>query len=89
LKVLDGLKERFRKLIEREGLMAEAITIKAFPLTPEEAIGNPEERDYPLVRGRERLMEATFKGAKGQAYTDIDHKCGPQASRRDRWYSPL
>ena len=71
MKVLDGLKERFRGLIEREGLMVEAITIKAFPLTPEEAIGNPEERDYPLVRGRERLMEATFKGAKGQAYTDL------------------
>ncbi len=69
--ILEELRRKFRRLIDEEGLIAETVTIKAFPLTPEEAIGNPEERDYPLVRGRERLMEATFRGSKGQAYTDL------------------
>jgi len=40
-------------------------------LSPEEAIGTPEDDDYPLMKGRERLMEAVFKGARGQAFTDM------------------
>ena len=39
-------------------------------LTPEEAIGNPEDQDYPIIKGRERVVEADFRGAKGQAFTD-------------------
>lgn len=85
--ILEKLREKFRKVVEEEGLAYEAITVKAFPLGPEEAIGNPAERDYPLVRGRERLMEAVFGGAKGQAYTDLwgDY----QGSLRDVLKLPL
>ena len=39
--VLEELRRKFRRLIDEEGLIAETVTIKAFPLTPEEAIGNP------------------------------------------------
>ena len=39
-------------------------------LTPQEALGDPENReDFPLIRGKERLMEATFEGFVGQAFT--------------------
>ncbi len=65
------LKSKFEKIILENGLKSEKIRIKAFPLTPEEAIGNPSDLDYPLVKGRERLMEANFRGFKGQAFTDI------------------
>jgi len=66
-----NLQRIFCQLIKDSGLFRERIRVKAYPLTPEEAIGNPEERDYPLVKGRERLMEADLRGAKGQAYTDL------------------
>jgi len=35
-----------------------------------EAIGNPEHDDYPIVKGKEVMIEAVFQGAKGQAFTD-------------------
>ena len=65
------LRENLARIVEQHNLGAEGISIRAFPLSPEEAIGNPEERDYPLIKGRERLMQAEFKGARGQAYTDM------------------
>jgi hypothetical protein len=39
-------------------------------LTPEEAIGDPEDRDYPIIKGREAIVEATFRDARGQAFSD-------------------
>ncbi len=70
-KAYEELKEKFEGIVSKHKLFSEKITIKAFPLTPEEAIGNPSDRDYPLVKGRERLMEAIFKNARGQAFTDL------------------
>jgi hypothetical protein len=46
------------------------VSVSARALTPEQAIGNPEHDDYPVVRGRERMVEAEFLGARGQAFTD-------------------
>lgn len=69
--IYDELKKKFTNIIKENKLETEKIHIKAYPLTPEEAIGNPSDLDYPLVKGRERLMEATFKGYKGQAFTDL------------------
>lgn len=68
--VLASLKERLEQVMEGKGFDGEKVTIRAHPLSPSEAMGRPKEGDYPLLRGKERLMEATFKGAKGQAYTD-------------------
>ena len=69
--IYEELKKNFANIIKENKLETEKISIKAHPLTPEEAIGNPGDLDYPLVKGRERLMEATFKGYKGQAFTDL------------------
>jgi hypothetical protein len=69
--IYEELKEKFEEITRKNNIRSEKVKIKAFPLTPEEAIGNPSDLDYPLVKGRERLMEATFKGYKGQAFTDL------------------
>ncbi|MBN2401674.1 MAG: hypothetical protein JXN64_04685 [Spirochaetes bacterium] len=53
---------------------AESETIKvvsARPLSPEEAIGKPDRQDYPILKGKEVMIEADFRGSKGQAFTDI------------------
>ncbi len=67
----DTIRKEFAKLIIENGLEGEEVIIRATPLSPEQAIGNPEDKDYPLVRGVERLMQAEFRGSLGQAYTDM------------------
>ncbi|RJP65046.1 MAG: hypothetical protein C4532_18165 [Candidatus Abyssobacteria bacterium SURF_17] len=67
------LKSEFARVVAEHGLADEPISITARPLTPNEAIGNPEDSDYPILKGKERMMEAVFLKAKGQAFTDM---CG-------------
>ena len=66
----DELRDTFTRIVKEHNLEAENVTIRAATLTPEEAIGNPEDRDYPLITGRERLIQAEFRGSFGQAFTD-------------------
>ena len=65
------IKDRFEKIVAEHNLLDETVTIRAKPLTPEEAIGNPESEDFPILKGHERLMQAEFKGSFGQAFTDM------------------
>ncbi len=76
--VYEQLKKYFQDLIKRNELEGEEIRVMTRPLTAEEAIGTPEDDDYPLLKGRERLMEAEFRGARGHAYTDLfgDYEAG-------------
>jgi len=67
----DIIKKEFVKLITENGLQGEKVIIQATPLSPQQAIGNPEDKDYPLMVGVERLMQAEFRGSLGQAYTDM------------------
>lgn len=63
------LRQNLARIVRQNNLGSQEVIVRAFPLSPQEAIGNPEERDYPLVKGRERLMQAEFQGSKGQAFT--------------------
>jgi hypothetical protein len=67
--VYDEIKERAFENIDKD-LMDMSITVKARALSTEEAIGNPESDDFPLMKGKERLMHAELKGSAGQAFTD-------------------
>ena len=67
----DIIKKEFTKIIKEKGLESGEVVIRATPLSPQEAIGNPEDRDYPLVIGVERLMQAEFRDCRGQAFTDM------------------
>jgi uncharacterized protein (DUF4213/DUF364 family) len=71
MKVYDLLQERFISLIKDNHLESDDVIVHTKPLTPEEAIGNPEDKDYPLIVGRERMMQAEFRNTFGQAYTDM------------------
>lgn len=39
------------------------------PLSPEEAIGITDRKDYPILDGKEVMLQADYKGAIGQAFT--------------------
>jgi len=70
-KTYDVIKEEFTKIMKENSLESDEVMITAAPLSAEEVIGNPEDRDYPLVTGKERMMQAEFRGARGQAFTDM------------------
>ncbi len=65
------LKDRFLELVVQNSWQNEQLQVTVKTLTPEEAIGNPEHDDYPLVKGRERMMQARFKDSFGQAFSDM------------------
>jgi len=39
-------------------------------LTPEEAIGDRADNNFVIKKGKEKVIEASFDGARGQAFTD-------------------
>ena len=65
-----GLKEKFYRISEEKKLLLEPVRVRARVLTTEEAIGNPEADDFPLQKGKEKLMQADFLESAGQAFTD-------------------
>ena len=46
------------------------VSVLVKTLTPEEAIGMPGRRDFPIILGKERVVEAEVLGAKAHAFTD-------------------
>ncbi len=64
------MKSELARMIDENDWHNARVQVKVKTLTAVEAIGNTEHDDYPLVKGRERMMEADFEGAKGQAFTD-------------------
>ena len=68
--ILEAVKKKFAKTVVEKSLLDADITVSVSALTAEEAIGQPTRRDYPLLAGREQLIEATISGGKGHAFTD-------------------
>lgn len=62
---------KFKKIAKDNNFLNDKVVVTGKILTPKEAIGNPKRSDYPLVKGKEKLIEAEFKGKKGQAFTDL------------------
>jgi len=68
--LLNKFIKEMRKLISKHALGNEMVSVFARPLTPEEAIGSPAHDDYPLLKGKERIMQAVFQNVNGHAYSD-------------------
>lgn len=67
--LFDLIIEKFLALPGMDEIVNEKIEVKAKSLTAEEAIGITERKDYPILTGTDVMIEATYKGAKGQAFT--------------------
>ena len=67
---LEQARKKFREMAEEKQLLETEVSVLAKPLTPEEAIGTPGRRDYPILTGKERVVESTVLGSKGHAFTD-------------------
>lgn len=69
MNIYDELKSKLNELVEKNGLSGEEIVINSKTLSSEEAIGITERKDFPILTGKEVMLEAEFRGAKGQAFT--------------------
>jgi len=72
--LLQEAKSRFIALLESNSNACEPVSLRdelviSRPLSVSEAIGETGRDDFPLIRGKEVLMQAVYRGAVGQAFT--------------------
>ncbi|SCK04604.1 Domain of uncharacterised function (DUF364) [uncultured Clostridium sp.] len=68
--LFNKLKEYFKELVVNNSLNSDNIKIRSKTLKAEEAIGITERKDFPIIVGKEIMLQAEFQGAYGQAFTD-------------------
>ena len=68
--ILEQTRVRFLEIVQQHDLLDASVSVLARPLTPEEAIGAPGRRDYPIIIGKERVVESSVLGSRGHAFTD-------------------
>lgn len=61
---------KFAEILEKRELDPGDIRITSAGLSPEEAIGKTDRTDFPIMTGKEVMLQASYKGACGQAFTD-------------------
>ncbi len=73
--MLQEAKDRFveeldcRVQAKCSGIDLKAEVVVGRPLSSREALGEPKRDDFPILRGKEVLMQAAYRGALGQAFT--------------------
>ncbi len=70
ISIIDKVKDKFAELVSSRKLGQEEVNVVVKTLTPKEAIGSPERQDYPILIGKEVIVEAQFEDCYGQAFTD-------------------
>lgn len=56
----DDLKQRFLTLLTEHGLLQEKVSLRTKMLTPEEAIGIPKRKDFPILSGKDIMVQAVW-----------------------------
>ena len=69
LPVLVQAREKFLNIASENGLLEDHIRVTSETLTTQQAIGNPSRDDFPLLKGKEVIVEAEFRSSFGQAFT--------------------
>lgn len=70
-KVFKDLQPYVDDILQNPELSGATVKITCKTLTVQEAIGSPDRNDFPLQKGKEKLMQATIDGFAGQAFTDM------------------
>lgn len=65
-----NLKERFSDVLKEHQIENDHLSVSCRALTPEEAIGKTKRTDYPILTGKDVMIQAEYKGFRGQAFTD-------------------
>jgi uncharacterized protein (DUF4213/DUF364 family) len=68
--ILQRLREALSAIVTDHQLGGESVLVTVGALSAAQAIGRPQRQDFPLLEGREVMIEAEFRGSFGQAFTD-------------------
>lgn len=66
----ETLKIRFSHVLKWYHIEDDTVTVSCRALTPQEAIGETMRKDFPIITGKDVMIEATYRGYQGQAFTD-------------------
>ena len=64
------LREMFEDVLNAECLKNDPVEVFCRSLSAEEAIGTPKRKDYPILTGKDVMIQAEYRGFRGQAFTD-------------------
>lgn len=64
------LVEKFCSILEEHQLSPENLEVKGGPLTAQEAIGITRRQDFPIITGKESMLQVEVQGHIGQSFTD-------------------
>lgn len=67
--ILEWARRAFVDVANAQGILDNPVRILARTLSAEEAVGTPHYDDLPLLRGKEVMIEAEFRDARGHAFT--------------------
>ncbi len=67
--LIERLRGAARSIATRSGLLNTPLHVEISELPPEAAIGNTAERDYPIWKGKEGIVQARLLDGLGQAYS--------------------
>ena len=67
---LENSKIQLADIVTKHRLLDAHVSVLVKTLTPEEAIGEPGRRDFPIILGKERVIEAEVLGTRAHAFTD-------------------
>jgi hypothetical protein len=68
--ILEKSRVQLVEIVTENRLLEARVSVLVKTLTPEEAIGVPGRRDFPIILGKERVVEAEVLGARAHAFTD-------------------
>jgi uncharacterized protein (DUF4213/DUF364 family) len=68
--ILKGARIKLKEIITKNELSEVSVSVLVKTLTPQEAIGEPGRRDFPIIIGNERVIEAQVLSARAHAFTD-------------------
>jgi hypothetical protein len=68
--LIEQARRRFADHPASQQLLEDTVVVHARVLSAEEAVGRPPFSDLPILRGKEVMIEAVFRGARGHAFTD-------------------
>ena len=68
--IIIEVKEKLQSIADEKHLGESTVKVTIGTLTVKQAIGSPRRQDFPLLQGKEVMIEAEFRGSYGQAFTD-------------------
>ena len=70
MSTIQDFRQKFAEIAAQNDLLSQEVLVRIKPLSIAQAIGTPDRDDFPLQKGKERIIEADFLGSPGQAFTD-------------------